>query len=389
MNSTMERARSLQSELVRIRRAIHEQPELGFKEHDTAKLVAKTLAPLGFHVQKNVGKTGVVADIGQGRPCVAIRADMDALPIQELNDVPYCSKVPGVMHACGHDAHVAMALGAGMLLEKQVERGQVRLLFQPSEERTDDEGVSGASRMINDGALDNVDMVIALHVDPSVTTGHIKISPGPIAATDDAFEGVILGHGCHAAFPHEGLDPIFIAGGVISAIHGIVSRHIDPRLPAVVSIGRIVGGTEINIIPEKVTLAGTIRSFEDEVRETLHKELQRAFEFARALGGDYELEINTETIALFNDKRISSLIAEVGRDILGEGFVHPLEPEMGAEDFGYMAKEVPAAMFHLGTGTSTPSALHSPHFDIDEAALPIGTAILAETALRCLKSECS
>lgn len=386
MTEILEQAHALKAELVRLRRAIHEQPELGFQEVKTAQLVAQTLDPLGFRIRTGVGKTGVVADIGEGSPCVAIRADMDALPIHELNEVPYRSRVPGVMHACGHDAHVAMALGAAMLLRQPVPTGQVRLLFQPSEERTDKEGVSGAIRMIDDGALEGVDVVIAQHVKPEVDTGFIEISPGPITATDDAFEAVIYGRGSHAAFPHMGLDPIFIAGQIISAIHGIVSRHVDPGQSAVVSIGLIHGGTEVNIIPTEVKLAGTLRSFQDEVRETLHHELRQAFELARALGGNYELCINTEAVALVNDSHISALIAEVARDLLGEQYVMPAEPEMGAEDFGYMARQVPATMFYLGTGSGEPRALHNPHFDIDEAALPIGTAILAETARRYLHS---
>ena len=387
MTSMWERAHAIDDELKVLRRAIHRRPELGFQELETAQLAADVMRSLGARVQTGVGGTGVIADLGtggEGRPCIAIRADMDALPVRELNQVPYCSTVPGVMHACGHDAHVAMALGAAKLLAEEDLPGQVRFLFQPSEERPDEQGISGAARMIEAGALGGVDVVIAQHIGSETETGRVKIAAGPLSATEETFWITIRGEGCHGAYPHTGRDPIYISGQVIGAIHGIVSRQINPMRSAVISIGLIHGGTQVNIIPSEVRLAGTIRSFDQDVREALHTELRRAVEVARALGGDYELKIDLDAIATVNDARVCALIRSVARDLLGDDKVLPGQPDMGAEDFGFMTQAVPGAMYSLGTKKGEPRIVHGPTFDIDEAALPIGTAILAETARRYL-----
>ena len=387
MTSMWERAHAIDDELKVLRRAIHRRPELGFQELETAQLAADVMRSLGARVQTGVGGTGVIADLGtggEGRPCIAIRADMDALPVRELNQVPYCSTVPGVMHACGHDAHVAMALGAAKLLAEEELPGQVRFLFQPSEERPDEQGISGAARMIEAGALDGVDVVIAQHIGSETETGQVKIAAGPLSATEETFWITIRGEGCHGAYPHTGRDPIYISGQVIGAIHGIVSRQINPMRSAVISIGLIHGGTQVNIIPSEVRLAGTIRSFDQDVREALHAELRRAVEVARALGGDYELKIDLDAIATVNDARVCALIRSVARDLLGDDKVLPGQPDMGAEDFGFMTQAVPGAMYSLGTKKGETRIVHGPTFDIDEAALPIGTAILAETARRYL-----
>jgi amidohydrolase len=266
MTTLWEQAHAMQHELVALRRAIHRRPELGFQEFETARLAADTMRSLGARVRTGVGVTGVIAELGAdevGSPCLAIRADMDALPVQELNLVDYCSTVPGLMHACGHDAHVAMALGAARLLAEQGCPGRVRFLFQPSEERSDEQGVGGAVRMIQAGALEGVDLVIAQHVDSETATGLVKVAPGPRSATEESFSMIIRGVGCHGAYPHTGRDPIFLSGQVIGAIHGIVSRQIDPMRSAVISIGLIQGGTQVNVIPAEVRLAGTIRSFDE------------------------------------------------------------------------------------------------------------------------------
>ncbi len=380
------RAKGLKSELVRLRRAIHRHPELGFREVKTAGLIAETLESLGIKVQTGVAKTGVIGYLGKGGPVAAIRADMDALPIQELNEVPYRSRVPGVMHACGHDAHVAMVLGVAMLLKEVELEGEVRFLFQPSEERPDEEGKSGAVRMVEEGVMEGVGAILALHVDSETESGVVKISPGPMAAAVDSFEATIVGRGCHGAHPHRGVDPIFIAGEVISAIQGIVSRRIDPVKQAVISIGSIHGGTVENVIPEEVELTGTIRSFEEEVREQLHTELEKAFQVARALGGDFRLAIEKGYPVMVNEEKMSQLIRGVAIDLLGEEKVLPKEPAMGAEDFSYFLAQAPGAMFRLGVKKGEMRPGHSPHFDLDEEALPIGAAILAESARRYLAS---
>jgi len=382
----LSRAKELKGELIRLRRAIHRHPELGFQEVKTAALIAETLESLGIKVQTGVAKTGVLGYLGEGSPVVAIRADMDALPIQELNEVPYRSQVPGVMHACGHDAHVATALGAAMLLREIKLEGEVRFLFQPSEERVDEEGKSGAVRMVEEGAMEGVEAILALHVDSETESGVVKISPGPMSAGDDSFEAVIMGRGCHGAYPHRGVDPIFIGGEVILAIQGIVSRRIDPVKQAVISIGTIHGGTADNVIPEEVELTGTIRSFEQGVREQLHAELEKAFQVARALGGDFRLTIEEGYPVMVNEEKMAGLIREVAIDLLGEEKVLPDEPAMGAEDFGYFLAQAPGALFRLGVKKGEMRPGHSPHFDLDEEALPIGAAILAESARKYLAS---
>lgn len=386
----LDQAQALTQPLVELRRTIHRHPELGFQEERTARLVGETLQSLGLRVRTGMAKTGVIGHLGNTGPMIAIRADMDALPIQEQNDVPYASRVPGVMHACGHDAHVAMALGAAMLLSEAELPGQVRFLFQPSEEKSDAEGKSGAVRLVEEGAMRDVDAVIALHVQPRVERGQVRVGSGPICAAADAFEATIMGEGCHGAFPHLGVDPIFISAQVISAIQGIVSRRLDPTRPAVVTIGSIHGGTAGNVIPPEVVLKGTIRSLDETVRRELSLELERALEVSRTLGGDFRLEIGGGYPALVNDEDIAQLIRGVAADLLGPDSVHTEVPEMGAEDFSVLVSQAPGALFSLGVkhrAWTHARQLHNPDFDIDEDALPIGAAILAETARRYLVSR--
>jgi len=383
----LKEAQALKDTLVQLRRAIHQHPELGFKEVQTARLVTETLASLELKVDTGVGKTGVIGHLGQDGPTVAIRADMDALPIQEQNDVPYASRVPGVMHACGHDAHTAIALGVAMLLSKMELPGKVRFLFQPSEEHSDEEGKSGATRLVEEGAMAGVDAILGLHVEPRLDTGQIKVAGGPICAAADSFKGTIVGQGCHGAFPHLGADPIFISAQVINAIQGIVARRLDPTKPAVVTIGSIHGGTAGNIIPSEVELRGTIRSLNEELRNQIWVEVEKAFEVSRALGGDFQLRIEKGYPVLVNDPNIAELVQQVATDLLGANAVQIEEPEMGAEDFSVLLGQAPGAMFSLGVkhkASERTCQLHSPHFDVDEKALPIGVAVLAEAARRYL-----
>lgn len=386
----LKRAEELASEIVRIRRAIHRRPELGFEEVETAALIAETLRSLGIRMKTGVGKTGVVGYLGTEGPTVALRADMDALPIEELNEVPYKSQVPGKMHACGHDAHVAMLLGAAMLLTEEELPGQVRLLFQPCEERQDEEGKTGATRMVEEGAMEGVDVVVGQHVYEQLETGYIYLSSGPFLSAGDNFEAVIRGESCHGAYPHLGVDAIFIAGHAISAIYGILSRRIDPVKPALISLGSIHGGEASNILPAEVRLGGTIRYLEEGIREEVHDELRSALEIARALGGDYDLSITEVVPPLANDERVTEVVRGAAVEVLGDDRILPLLPEMGGEDFAFLAKEAPGAYFGLGVKKGEMAPAHNPRFDIDEDALPIGAAILAESALRllgCLADE--
>jgi len=382
----LERALRIQSQLVQWRREFHRHPELGFQESRTAALVAEVLRSQGYRVRTGVGRTGVIGERGEGRPVVAIRADMDALPLQEANDVPYASSVPGVMHACGHDGHTAIALGVATLLAQESFPGTVRLLFQPAEEVADKEGLSGAARMVEDGAMEGVDAVMALHVFPVAGVGDITLEAGPSSAGVASFSATIYGQGTHGAYPHKGVDPIYITGHVLLALHGIISRRLDPFDAAVLSVGSIHGGQADNVIPGKVKITGTIRYESVEVKKRLFVEIERALAIARVLGGDYELRLSGGSLPVINDERLVKLLREVAGDLLGGEHILPSEKGMGAEDFSELAALAPGAMFRLGCRIDGDERkLHNPNFDLDEGCLPIGAAILAEAALRLLR----
>lgn len=382
----LKRADEIKEELVNWRRDFHAHPELGFQETRTAARVAEVMESLGYRVRSGIGRTGVVADLGKGSPVVAIRADMDALPIQEENEVPYASQVARLMHACGHDAHTAIGLGVATLLAQESFPGTVRFLFQPAEEVQDEEGFSGAPRMIEDGAMEGVDTVLALHVDSAVPVGDIELEVGPSAAGVDTLYATILGEGGHGSTPHKVIDPIYIAGHVILALHGIVSRRLPPFASAVISIGSIHGGQADNVIPERVELTATIRYQEPAVQKQLHAEIERALGVARTMGGDYETKILIGFPPVSNDSSAVELLKGVAADLLGDEHIKTPEPQMGSEDFGFFSTLAPGAMFMLGGRIEEDERRHHhPRFDIDERCLPIGTAILTEAALRFLR----
>ena len=385
----LKQSHAISEELIEWRRDFHMHPELGFELHRTSKIVADELEKMGYRVKRGVGKTGVVADIGDGGKMVAIRADMDALPILEMNESEYVSQNKGAMHACGHDSHTAMALGAALLLSKENLPGRVRFLFQPCEETADEEGKSGAQRMSAEGAMDGVDYVIAQHVDPLKPVGTISINAGPCSGGVDSWYGVIKGKGGHGAHPNKTVDPFYLLAHVILALNGIVSRRINPFEPAVVSIGSISGGFTENVIPESVKLTGTLRYTSEDVHQQIHTEIKRAFEVAKALGGEYDLKLQIGGPPMVNDKLVSDVIEKTGKDLLGVENVSEIEKTLGAEDFGSFLEHAPGAMFTLGTQKEGHEEflLHHPKFDIDERAMPIGTAMLAETAIRFLKQE--
>ena len=383
----LDRAQKIADQIIRWRRHVHQHPELSFQEFETARFVARTLRDMGIDVQTGVAKTGVVGRLGSGSPVIALRADMDALPVTEGTGLPFASQVEGVMHACGHDTHVACLLGAAKLLaETPPERGEVRFLFQPAEETVDDEGQSGATRMADEGAIDGVDAIFGLHNWPEIEVGKVALSAGPQMASAGKFTARIRGHGGHGASPHQTVDPIVLASQAVLALQTIVSRRLDPIDAGVVTVGSVHGGTRDNIIPAYVDIAGTLRSLKTEVYEQLMHEVTRALGIARALGGDFEVRFHKSFPVTYNDPEMTAFVTEIAQEMLGAEQVLHAEPTMGGEDFSIFAQRAPGCFLRLGGGFPGQPLRnhHDPHFDVDESALPIGTAMLAQVALRYL-----
>ncbi len=380
------KAYAIADQITAYRRDFHMHPEIGFQEFRTAGIIADRMEELGYRVTREVARTGVLAEKGQGKPVIAIRADIDALPIQEKNDVPYASTIPGMMHACGHDAHAAIALGVAQILSDEEFPGIVRFLFQPSEDSDDEEGVSGAPRMIEAGALESVDAILGLHVGAGDPSGKIKTTDGAVLAGTDLFTASVLGSGGHGGSPHTTIDPIYITGHVILAIHSIVSRRVPAYQKAVISMGIVNGGTADTVIPEKVDLAGSIRYSDYDVREILHKELERALAISRNLGGNYKLEIDPGSPPTINHAKLVDIVLQAAEDLFGKGQIEEYKPLMAGEDFAHYAKQISACFFFLGAGiVGDLRKHHDPYFDIDESCLPIGAAVMAESVLRLLR----
>lgn len=382
----LERARELQPDIIETRRYFHQHPELSFQETETAKVNAARLKELGYAVQTGVAKTGVVGDIGTGK-IIAIRADMDGLPIEEANGLPFASANHGVMHACGHDAHMACGLAAAKLLSTESHlAGAVRILMQPSEENVDAELKSGAMRMIEEGAMEGVSAVIGLHVDASLPAGKVAIMPGAVMAAADVFRITIIGKGGHGAYPESTIDAVALSAQVINALQQIVSRRIAAVEPAVLTIGSVSSSsTRGNIISETVTLLGSIRSFNDETRNKLKEEISKACSIARVLGGDFKLEYQLGYPATVNNVTVAMLMNEVARELIGEENVITIPPKTWSEDFSVLAQAAPGAFMFLGCEVKGDRrSHHSPNFDVDESHLFLGPAILAETAKRLM-----
>jgi amidohydrolase len=382
--------------LVATRRDLHAHPELSNREERTGSLVAERLRQLGLEVRYPVARTGVVGILRGGRPgrVVALRADMDALPIEEANDLPFRSQAKGVMHACGHDAHTAILLGVAELLAglKASLPGSVVLLFQPAEEGAPVGEAGGASLMVKEGALDEprVEAVFGLHVGGWAEAGQAAYSEGPVFASADTFTIEVDGRGVHGAEPWKGLDPIPVAAELVQALQLIVSRQVDGRQPRVLTVGRIQGGTRFNIIADKVTLEGTVRTHDAAVRAQIKQAMARTVRgVAEAHGTSASLRFyddgNPPTV---NDAALARLAIPGLRRVFGAGAV-PLEPQMVAEDFPSYGQKAPYFFFLLGTRNAArgiASTNHTAAFDIDEAALPLGVRALATLAWDFLAS---
>ena len=376
--------RGYQDELVAIRRDLHAHPEIGFEEERTAKIVAERLAAWGIEVHRGIGKTGVVGVLRSGggnARRIGLRADMDALPIQETTGLPYASKNPGRMHACGHDGHTTMLLGAARYLaETRNFEGTAIFIFQPAEE-----GLGGARRMIADGLFDRFpcDEIYGLHNSPDGPRGKITIKPGPAMAGADFFDIRIQGRGSHGAYPHKSADPVVIAMALGQALQTIVSRNADPLQPAVVSITQIHAGSAYNVIPDTAHLAGTVRTFDDDLRDLVRSRIREiSAGIATAFGASIEVDIRGVFSVLRNDPEKAEAVAHAASELFGEAALdRATAPHMGSEDFADMLLAVPGAYCWLGMDAGG-GALHNPNYRFDDEIIPIGGSLLARLVER-------
>ncbi len=384
-------AKKLGKKLSKIRRQIHMYPEEAYQEKRTAKFVAETLRAMGLEVKTGVAKTGVVGLLKGGRPggTLALRADMDALPITEQNNTPYRSRVEGTMHACGHDGNTTSVLGAAMLLAARREElaGNVKFFFQPSEEAPP----GGALPMIEEGVLDKpkVDAVIGVHVDPTYPVGKIGLRDGPMMAAADNFDCAILGEAAHGAHPHEGVDAITLSAQVIQALQTIPSRRINPTHPVVLTLGTVKGGYRRNVIADRVEFEGTARTLNEKDRKQVEKLIDRTLvNVTKAGGGKYEFTYERGYPVLTCDPMMTSIVRRASQELLGKRSVVEIdEPSMGGEDFAFFVNRVPGMMLRLGVGNKKKGITypwHHPRFDLDEDGLPVGAAVMARSAEICL-----
>ena len=381
------RLRELQPELARIRRDIHVHPELGFEENRTSDLVAAKLAEFGCEVHRGLAKTGVVGSLRRGNAprSIGLRADMDALPIQERNEFAHRSAHDGKMHACGHDGHTTMLLGAAKYLaETRNFEGAVHFIFQPAEE-----ALGGGRVMVEEGLFDQFpcDAVFALHNKPGLPLGHMATRPGPLLAASDSWDIRIAGRGSHAAHPHLGTDPFVIGAEIVLALQTIVSRNVDPVESAVVTVGFMKGGTTYNVIPDALHIGGTTRSFRPQVRDLLERRIaELARGIAAAHGATAALDYRRRYPPTVNHAAEAAFAAEVAAEICGADKVsQSYPPSMGAEDFSYMLNARPGAMLWLGNGPGEGGCLlHNPNYDFNDDALPIGASFFVRLAERFL-----
>ncbi len=380
-------------DIVALRRDLHEHPELAFEEVRTSGIVAQRLRALGLDVRTGVAKTGVVGLLrggkgGPGAKTIAIRADMDALPIHELNEIDYRSTVDGKMHACGHDGHTSIALAVADILSKRRDElnGNVKFVFQPAEEQ-----IGGAEPMVKEGAMEGVDGIIGLHLISNYPLGRVGVRSGPVFASADRFIITVRGKGGHAAMPEESVDPIVIAAYIITALQTLISRETSPFSPAVITIGKVQAGSAFNIIPETAELQGTMRAFSKEHRDKLLRRIRElASGVASAMGGSCEVQGFDGCPPCVNEEAMTELVRHAAVEAVGEQAVDTSEDVMttGSDDMAYFLDTVPGCYFIVGANNPEKGANyphHHPRFNIDEDALPIAVEVLARAAMDYLK----
>ena len=385
-----EQAQELFEEVRAFRRELHEHPELSGEEVETSKKIQAKLDEYGITYFTGYAKTGILAVIEGGKPgkTVGLRADIDALPILEKADVPFKSKVDGKMHACGHDAHTAMLLGVGKLLQAQKNdiAGTVLLIFQPAEENAP---TGGSQQMMEDGVFDKYapDVLLAQHVWPGLPAGQVGIIDGAIMGNSDRFEVTVHGSGGHASMPHQTVDAIIIANQVMSAIQTIISRNANPMDSGVITIGKISGGYRYNVVADTVVLEGTIRSLSDDTKKLLKKRFHEVVRgTAEMMGGSCDILYSDGYPATVNTKRWAEVVRESAKDALGENGIPEVIGSMAGEDFGRFLQKYEGVYYWLGTSVGeNQKPLHDPGFVIDEQALPIGTQVMAQAALDVLE----
>jgi hippurate hydrolase len=381
--SALEAIRTYEDELTAIRRDFHTHPELGLEEHRTADIVARKLEEWGIEVHRGVGVTGVVGVLrkGTGGPSIGLRADMDCLPMEEQTNLPYRSQNAGKMHACGHDGHTTMLLGAARYLAKADFNGTVNFIFQPGEE-----GIGGALAMLNDRLFERFpcDAIYAMHNRPGMEVGKFAIAKGPSAAGGAFFDIKVTGRGTHGARPEVGIDPVLVASHIVTAIQSIVARNVPPADTAVLSVTRIAGGDAYNVIPESATIAGTARAFSKEVMALMETNLTRiAKNVAEAFGATAEVDFRIIFAPLINDADRTDEIAAAAAALVGEANVDREKPPgMGSEDFSFMMEKVSGAYIQVGNGDS--AQLHNPAYNFNDACTPYGAALLATLVERKL-----
>lgn len=381
-------------DLVQIRRHLHMHPELSFEEHNTSAFVAKTLKEFGLTPQEGIAGTGVTALISGKNPnskVIALRADMDALPITEANEVPYKSQNPGVMHACGHDAHTTSLLGVAKVLNQLKEEfeGTIKLIFQPGEEKIP----GGASLMIKDGVLKNPSPihVIGQHVMPLIPAGKVGFREGMYMASADELYVTIKGKGGHGAMPESNIDPVLITSHIIVALQQIVSRNANPKIPSVLSFGKVIANGATNVIPNEVYVEGTFRTLDEEWRYDAHHKMKKMAEsIAEGMGGSCDFNIMKGYPFLKNDPELTQRTRSFAVDYLGAENVLDLDLWMAAEDFAYYTQEIGCCFYRLGTGNEArgiTSSVHTPTFDIDESALEVGAGLMSWLAVQELQRK--